>query len=261
MAKNELTVAANYQIQVLQQGMLDLINEEMEGLGPIPFDVVKVPSGGGLAFEVPGDDPDSPDLEKVLRGVIVHHHPVNAYWKDAYTGGSAQPDCSSLNGRTGVDTETGETNRCGTCPFNQYGSEAEGGRGKACKNGHRLYFLREGSMLPMIIMLPPTSIKPMKEYTARNVIKGRRLDTVITEISLVKDKNAGGIDYSKCSLKCAGLLSDEDMAKAHQMGDFVRSIAANVSVEDASPVNMPDGGAASADDDFRQVPENETVPF
>ena len=38
-----------------------MIREELDGLGSIPFDVVKIPSGGGVAFEVPGDDPDNPD--------------------------------------------------------------------------------------------------------------------------------------------------------------------------------------------------------
>ena len=31
---------------------------------------------GGLAFEVPGDDPNSPDLQKEFNAVILYHHPM-----------------------------------------------------------------------------------------------------------------------------------------------------------------------------------------
>ena len=38
----------------------ELFAEELDGLTP-SFERIKIPAGGGLAFEVPGDDPDSPD--------------------------------------------------------------------------------------------------------------------------------------------------------------------------------------------------------
>ena len=51
------------------------LQEEMAGLN-VSFDRIKVPSGGGLAFEVPGENPDEPDLQKEFRAVILYHHPV-----------------------------------------------------------------------------------------------------------------------------------------------------------------------------------------
>ena len=58
-----------------------MMAEELEGLGEIPFDREKFQ---GSAFEVPGDDPDSPDIEKAIIGIIIDHHPVNAYWEHEY---------------------------------------------------------------------------------------------------------------------------------------------------------------------------------
>ena len=72
----------------------------MDGLG-FTFERIKIPSGGGLAFELPGEDDDEPDLVKEIEGVIVFHHPVNAYWAEAYTGQNNPPDCASTDGRYG----------------------------------------------------------------------------------------------------------------------------------------------------------------
>ena len=77
MAKNELMVVENFALAINGE-IADIMAEELDGLGEIPFDRVKIPSGGGVAFEIPGDDPDSPDLAKEIAGIVIDHHPVNA---------------------------------------------------------------------------------------------------------------------------------------------------------------------------------------
>lgn len=249
---NEITTNVDFNIIPMDEKQLAVMAEELDGLGQIPFDVIKIPSGGGLVFEVPGDDPENPDTEKVIRGIIVHHHAVNAWWKEAYTGGNAAPDCASLDGKLGVDMVTGETKRCDTCPFNQFGS-ADNGNGKACKNGHRIYILREGEMLPLMISLPPTSLKALKDYLAKRLImKGIRPVDVITEISLAKEKNADGISYSKCVFKKAGELSPEQKALSYAASDFVKRIVSNADTQTAF---------SSDDSGFSDVPEGEAGEF
>ena len=249
---NEITTKVDFNIIPMDEKQLAVMAEELDGLGQIPFDVIKIPSGGGLVFEVPGDDPENPDTEKVIRGIIVHHHAVNAWWKEAYTGGNAAPDCASLDGKLGVDMVTGETKRCDTCLFNQFGS-ADNGNGKACKNGHRIYILREGEMLPLMISLPPTSLKALKDYLAKRLImKGIRPVDVITEISLAKEKNADGISYSKCVFKKAGELSPEQKALSYAASDFVKSIVSNADTQTAF---------SSDDSGFSDVPEGEAGEF
>ena len=249
---NEITTKVDFNIIPMDEKQLAVMAEELDGLGQIPFDVIKIPSGGGLVFEVPGDDPENPDTEKVIRGIIVHHHAVNAWWKEAYTGGNAAPDCASLDGKLGVDMVTGETKRCDACPFNQFGS-ADNGNGKACKNGHRIYILREGEMLPLMISLPPTSLKALKDYLAKRLImKGIRPVDVITEISLAKEKNADGIAYSKCVFKKAGELRPDQKALSYAASDFVKSIVSNADTQTAF---SSDGSG------FSDVPEGEAGEF
>lgn len=53
--------------------------EDADGL-QMSFQRVKIPAGGTLQFEMPSDDPDNPDYEKTLVGVILHNHATCAYW-------------------------------------------------------------------------------------------------------------------------------------------------------------------------------------
>ena len=214
---NELTVIKKFDIAPIDDDILQSFKEEMDGLGTMPIDVIKIPSGGGIAFEVPGEDPESPDMAKELVGVIVAHRPQNAYWQDAYSGDNASPDCFSSDGKTGIDSSTGEAKSCDTCPFNQYGSaknaQGQPTKGKACKNIHRLYLLQEGAMFPVVINLPPTSIKSFRDYIARRLLlKGKKPSNVVTKITLKKATSGDGITYSQCVFAKAGDLSKDMIA-------------------------------------------------
>lgn len=183
------------------------MEEEMDGL-QMSFPQIKIPSGGGLTFEVPGEDPESPDAEKEITGIIIDHHPVNAYWKDRNMGANNPPDCSSMDGRIGID-QNGNPNHCDGCPLNVWGT-AEDGRGKACKNMRRIYILKEGEALPYLLTLPPTSLKNITDYIGLRIVsKGLRSYGVITKIGLKKVQNSGGINYSQATFSLAGMLSPE----------------------------------------------------
>ena len=195
MAKNEVaTTDKKFELVTLTGELAEAIAEEMDGLGSIPFERAKIPSGGGLAFELPGETEDEPVMSTELTGVILHHHPVNAYWAEQYSGGNEQPDCSSYDGKQGVERETGEIHDCSKCPHNQFGSA---GAGKACKNIHRCYILQESNPVPIILALPPTSLKYIRDYIGKRILlKGLRCYEAVTKITLKKEKSADGITYS-----------------------------------------------------------------
>lgn len=225
-----LAVIENFELPVLSDDMAAAMAEELDGL-QLSFPRVKIPSGGGLAFEVPGDDPENPDTEKEIVGVIVDHHPVNAYWADKYAGANNPPDCSSMDGKVGMDQD-GNRKPCNSCPMNEWGT-AEDGRGKACKNMHRVYILREGEMLPLLLTLPPTSLKNLSDYIALRVVsKGMRSYGVVTKVSLKKAQNAGGINYSQAVFALAGKLAP---AQVSAMADYslgIKSITRSVAIGD-----------------------------
>ena len=79
-------------------------------------------------------------------------------------------------------------------------------------------------MFPLLLTLPPTSLKNFSNYLAKRIIgKGRRSYNVLTKVSLKKAVSSGGITYSQASFALAGVLSDED---AKKMEEYSRSIKA-----------------------------------
>jgi hypothetical protein len=249
-----LAVIENFELPAVSGNMGAAMAEEMEGL-QLSFPRVKIPSGGGLAFEVPGDDPENPDTEKEIIGVIVDHHPVNAYWADKYAGGNNPPDCSSMDGKVGMDQD-GNRKPCNSCPMNEWGT-AEDGRGKACKNMHRVYILREGEMLPLLLTLPPTSLKNLSDYIALRVVsKGMRSYGVVTKVSLKKAQNANGINYSQAVFALAGKLAPAQAAAMAEYSKGIKVLTRQLAV-DADEYIQPAGG----DDDNVDYGDSDDVPF
>lgn len=253
---NALATRENYSLATLNQEAMQAMAEELDGLGAVPFDQIKVPSGGGLAFEIPGDDPDRPETVDELVGVIAVHHPVNAYWKAAFSGGNEQPDCSSLDGKTGMETETGEVRKCDGCPFNVFGSANDGTNSKACKNGHRIYLLRNGEPLPVLLSLPPTSLKAFRDYLAKRVVlKGKRCYAVITRITLSKAKSSGGITYSTCNFSKVGDLTPQEIEALQPTIEWVTEAARKI------PASTSDAGQHTSSDKFIDIENDDEPPF
>ena len=227
MSKEIATVNENTELANPMGGMNDYL-EELDGLGSLSFEKIKIPSGGGVAFEVPGDDPESPEIMKTIEGVIVHHQTKNVYFREAFTGSSEdgnQPDCSSADGKVGIMRDSGTEKSCATCKYNQFGSGANG-YGKACQNRVDLYILMDGEVFPKVLSLPATSLKDFKAYLAMRVVaRKQKLCQVRTRISLKKAKSKSGIDYSTCVFAKAGDVKQEDLPGIFEMKELCRGIA------------------------------------
>lgn len=207
---------------------LDL-QEELAGLN-IKFDKIKVPSGGSLAFEVPGDNPDEPELQKEFKAVILYQHPMLSYYKEKYTGGNEAPDCSSLDGINGIEKETGCVQSCKDCPYAKFGSGENGG--KACKTRRRLFILRENEMFPSIFSVPTSSLNDYSSYVFSLIKKGRKLNQVVTKFSLKKATSGTGITYSKVVLAYDRDLNEAEKENIAKMTEQVKSIAYTINETD-----------------------------
>ena len=217
--------------------LAELFSEELDGLRP-SFERIKIPAGGGLAYEVPGDDPNSPDSAKDFSAVILYHHPINSYYKEKFTGGNNPPDCSSLDGKLGIVAETGECKECKTCPYAKFGSGENGGM--ACKQKRRMYLLREGEMLPMIMTLPTGSLAEFTKYVTRLVTRGMKANHVVTKFTLKRAQNSTGINYSQVICSVDRPLSPEEKKNIASMTEQVKLIAGGVWV--AGTVSAAGGG-------------------
>jgi len=198
---------------IMAIGNSEIPIDELDGFN-LSFDKIKIPAGGTTAFEVPGDDPENPDIEKELRVVIIDQYAVNSYYKDAYDGTEVAPDCFSNDGHIGTNKD-GETISCESCPNNKYGTAIDG-VGKACKNMRRLYILRSGDALPMLLTLPATSLSPFGKYLQRIVSKGLRPCDVITKIALKKAESKGGITYAQATFVMEEILPPDIREKVRE---------------------------------------------
>ena len=149
-------------------------------------------------------------------GVIVYHHCTNAYWANSFDGKNEQPDCASMDGKNGIDRDSGELRQCESCPLNQFGS-APDGKGKACKNMRVLYLLRSGEFMPLAINLSPTSISPFREFLNQGfVFRNRATYGSLVEIGLKRQTNPEGKDYSVATFKRLGDFHGDQLASVRK---------------------------------------------
>jgi hypothetical protein len=244
-----LATASEVALAVMDPDMaldLEAIKEELgadaASLGMALFTRVKMPAGGGRAYEIEdADDPENPEVVSSIEGVVIAHHSVNAYWKTKMEdGGDAAPDCSSkdgvfAHGDRGVDGDVeGEAHECGTCPLNEFGSSESGG--KACKNMKHLFVLRPDDVMPLLVVLPPASIKAWQVYLTKAILlKRRKPYGTLTRIGIEKAKNAGGVEYSRATFTFGGELAPAQAAFCKALGEQLLPLV----IDQATPVKPP----------------------
>ena len=135
--------------------------------------------------------------------------------------GSKAPACSSMDGKTGLNADTGEVCNCDTCPYNQYGTgiddKGRQAKGKACKNMRRVYLLMSGDPNLYLLTIPPTSIRAVNRQLTRILSGGTPYVGMVMRFTLERVKNSGGIVYSKVQVQTAGRLPAAAIAQIRQM--------------------------------------------
>jgi hypothetical protein len=188
----------------------------------------KVAAGGGRLFEIVTGDEAADTSAQTIKGIVIHEQKCSAYFEGE---GSSPPLCSSMDWTYGTERESGEVHRCADCPRHQFGSAEKGG-GRACKDMIRLYILTEGIPLPLLLSLPPTSLKNWQNYRLATLAPRRlRASDVVTEFSLSPAVNAAGIKYSVVKPRALGLV-DEEARPVVQM--FAAGIKSAVSGDEVS---------------------------
>lgn len=221
-------------------GNADLTNVMHDNLGEggvtaFDLDRVKVPSGGGKAWEIPSLT-DDVEIARTFDGIIVHWREPRAYWEKALddSGGGTPPDCNSQDGKLGIGNPGGN---CQTCQYAQFGTAMKGGvatPGQACKQMRLMFVLREDGLLPLALFAPPTSLKGMRKYFLRLASQGKRFSDVVTRFSLAQTDNQGGIEYSYIEPTLVRVLSPEEcgVVRAYGQGMATAFDAVQITADD-----------------------------
>lgn len=242
--ENALAVADSFQLVRRFEGLdPDLLAELQDELGDLDQEngitcrKIKIPSGGGIAYEVQGEEDGDEEPMKQIDAVVVFTHRANGFWPGAYGSGDDQnkaPACSSMDGKTAIWTDTGETRNCETCPMNQYGSgtdqKGNQSRGKACKNMRRLYLMMSGDPNLYLLTVPPTSIRDVNKQLAKIIAGGIPYTGLIISLTLEKAQNANGVAYSKVVVKKNGILPASVAAQAIELRRQIKEQYQNVAL-------------------------------
>lgn len=203
------------------------------GVSPFDIDRIKVPSGGGTTWEVPSLT--GVVETKELRGVVIAWRDARSFWRESFdaTGGGTPPDCSSDDGISGQGDPGGD---CAVCPLSQFESEMRNGkpgRGQACKQTRLLFVVREGDMLPILVVVPPSSLAVMRKFFLRLASSAVPFYGVVTELTLSKTKNKDGIAYGEIVPKMVAQLSPEECDRMRAYAAIVAPVLAVVRVDRA----------------------------
>lgn len=241
---SELQKVEGGQFQLAVVGNPDLkeaIMANFEGADEIRFERIKMPSGGGLTFEVLDENGEIAPVPE-LKGIIVDKYRVNTRWAEKFTGEVSAPLCVALDARHGVGDPGGD---CRTCPLNQWGS-ADDGRGKVCKNLHRVYLLPLDRALPKIVTLPPTSLGNFDSYMRLLAEQSRPYYFAVTRIKLEKAVSSSGITYSKAAFSKLGDVPVESVPGVRAYIADMKPLMRAVKIE-AADYNVEDSEADSQD--------------
>jgi len=200
----------------LDEELFEVLQEEFEEHGDIGISMptVKVPSGGGMAFDLPDEE-----VSKTIDCVIVNWHEMNLLWINQYDGSKNPPDCVSNDGKEGEGYPGGN---CKACGYNQF--SADGG-GKSCKNIVRAYILVPGQIMPWVLNIPPSSLRAFHTYRKAMLLKAKPLYMIRTQIGLEKQDSKGGIVYSGLTFKMVDVIDPSQKVAAKEYTGSVKGLA------------------------------------
>lgn len=192
------------------------------GVSEFDLDRAKIPAGGVTMFELPTLDGE--EFVTSIEGVVVGWRDVRLYWRDAFgKGETGPPDCIAEDGQNGVARVVDKFQvggECAACPFSKFGSAGNGDgddRAQACQSRRILLLMRPGSLIPLVVSLPPTSVAPARKFFLRLLGNEKATHEVVISIGLEKATNAGGIDYARATFK---LVENLDPGLAKQFAEI-----------------------------------------
>jgi hypothetical protein len=230
------------------------------------LDRIKMPTGGGLTFEVP--TPAGPEARSTITGVLVHVQQRRAYWAQPFdeTGGGTPPDCTSADGISGVGEPGGE---CRTCPHAKFQEDEV----PACRLTAECVLFQPAEFLPTILVASAGSVRSVAKYLLSLTKRGLRYSDVVTTFGLERVKSRRGILFSRltCTMR-GGLESPQRQRMREIVAMFGLGTRPTVAAASAAPMTTPQADVAdipehatldlTADDASPPVtPTDDDVPF
>lgn len=165
-----------------------------DGSPPLLLPQIKMPSGGALQWEVPGEG-DTVSYVPELTTIILHSRDHKAYFDEPFGQGDGRPKCASPDGHQGYGVPG---IHCADCEHNIWIP----GIGKECPDRHVLYVMLNEFFVPVKLDLPSTSRPVATSYRQGLVQRGLSLSDTFSILALTRiDKQGNRPAYSKLAIR------------------------------------------------------------
>lgn len=173
--------------------------------------------------------PDDDDEVAQHLGVVFLRANMNAktFYMKKYEEGESDktlPTCYSQDGiEPSSNAQDPQAKKCAICPQNQWGSKVSdaGKEGKNCQDNARIAVSAPDNLDPMLLRVPPASLKPLREML--KVIAARKVpyNAVVVKVGFDRESPS-----PKLTFKPVGLMDDKGYANVRDMYDseLVRAI-------------------------------------
>lgn len=206
-----------------------VLQQNLGGTEVSSFDLdrIRVPGAGSVTWEIPGLDGTTPARE--FEGIIIAWSERRRFYQEAYQpGAKSPPDCNSEDCVNGIGEPGGP---CKTCPYNEWGSatgpDGQATRGKACGQYRMLFVNLPGNILPTVVVVPPSSLGPIRKYFLRLSSRSTFYYGVVTKFRLEP-----GDPVATVSLSVAEALSPEQQTAIGKYAEKVAPIFSRTTLAD-----------------------------
>jgi len=210
-------------LKIPPKELIDLLQDNIGStIKPTDLDRIKAPAGGSTKFEVPTTSGETETVSSI-EGIILHQMVQRAYWNKAFGEGTNQPpDCISTDGIRGIGTPGG---LCARCPNAEWGSkqDKEGivTKAQACKETRLLFIIRPNEILPIVLVVPPTSLSNISKHLLRLASKGLPYWKCVHRFKLEPAQNAN-YKFAKIVPSLVGVLTDEQAQHIKTIADKIK---------------------------------------
>lgn len=177
-----------------------------------PYDLQRIvwPSGKATTWEIPTLGGETEPAKEIVA-VPVLTTVTRQFWERKSVGAdNTPPVCKSDDGERGEPTERGRelgaSGDCRTCPLAQWGPN---NTPPPCKERRDLYLLMEGQYFPMVLSIPPSSVKVWREFVKPLSLQGIAPWTAVVRLKLTTATNPGGDPYALLKLEFVGRVPAE----------------------------------------------------
>lgn len=220
---NELAIRTDFDLAIVsaESTPAELVETLQETLGGKlrPYDLQRIvwPSGKTTTWEIPTVSGETVPAKEIVA-VPILSTVSRQFWEGKSVGpDNTPPVCKSDDGELGEPTERGRelgaTGDCRSCPLAQWGPN---NTPPACKERRELYLLMEGQYFPMVLSVPPSSVKVWRDFVKPLSLQGVAPWAAIVRFKLATATNPNGDPYALLKLELAGRVSPEHKERLRQ---------------------------------------------